>query len=160
MSRRKNKSNKKRFIKPDALYNNIFLAKFVNIIMNDGKKTVATRILYSALDIVKKDTDLPIEEIVDKIINLLAPTVELRSCRIGGSNYQVPIKVATERSHAIAMKWLKEAALNRKSKAMYLRLADEIKDLFASKGEAYKKHENNNKMAEANKAFAHYRWSN
>ncbi|UAT43189.1 30S ribosomal protein S7 [Anaplasmataceae bacterium AB001_6] len=159
MSRRRRKIHKK-VIEPDCRYQSVFIAKLINIIMFAGKKSIASAIVYDAINLVIEKKKCSVEELVDDIIKNLAPNVELKSCRIGGTNYQVPVKVGEERSHSIAMKWLKNAAIKRKGKAMYLRLADEIQDLLEGKGEAYKKHENNNKMAESNKAFAHFRWSN
>ncbi len=156
MSRRK--SPPKRTVLPDPKFNNIELTKFVNIIMRDGKKSVAEKIVYGALDLVAdKGHGEPVVALFDALENV-GPKVEVKSRRVGGSNYQVPVEVRAERRVALAMRWMVEAARKRGEKSMGQRLAGEILDALESRGSAVKKREDVHKMAEANKAFAHFRW--
>ena len=156
MSRRH--SAKKREILPDPKFNNLVLAKFMNAIMEDGKKSVAERIIYGALDIVaaktKADPIVFFQEALDKV----KPAVEVKSRRVGGATYQVPVEVRPTRAQAVAMRWLKEAAQKRSEKTMDAKLAGELMDAHNERGTAIKKREETHKMAEANKAFAHFRW--
>jgi small subunit ribosomal protein S7 len=156
MSRRH--SAKKREILPDPRFNNLVLAKFMNAIMESGKKSVAERIVYGALEIVasksKMDPIVFFQESLDKI----KPAVEVKSRRVGGATYQVPVEVRPVRAQAVAMRWLKEAAEKRSEKTMEQKLAGELMDAHNERGTAIKKREETHKMAEANKAFAHFRW--
>jgi len=149
----------KREILPDPKFGNRTLSKFMNIVMQSGKKSVAERIVYGALDQVaeKNKTGEPLD-IFEKALANIRPMVEVKSRRVGGATYQVPIEVRGERGMALAMRWLVEAARKRGEKTMGLRLAGEIMDANDSKGTAVKKREDTHRMAEANKAFAHYRW--
>ncbi len=147
-----------REILPDPKFGSQLLAKFINVVMVDGKKSVAERIVYGALDIIaeKKGAEaLPaFEEGLDKI----RPLVEVKSRRVGGSTYQVPVEVRPSRQTALAMRWLVEASRKRGEKSMKERLAHELLDAMENRGSAVKKREDVHRMAEANKAFAHYRW--
>ena len=149
----------KREILPDPKFGNRTLSKFMNIVMQSGKKSVAEKIVYGALDQVAEKTksDEPLD-IFEKALGNIRPMVEVKSRRVGGATYQVPIEVRGERGMALAMRWLVEAARKRGEKTMGLRLAGEIMDANESKGTAVKKREDTHRMAEANKAFAHYRW--
>lgn len=144
---------------PDPLYNSERIAKFINCVMERGKKTVARGVVYRALDVVKEKAK--VEDAVavfDEAIRNVGPTVEVRSRRVGGSNYQVPREVAQNRRVALAMRWIIEAARSKKGQPMHIKLADELIAAFKNEGEAIKKRENTHKMAEANKAFAHFAW--
>ena len=156
MSRRH--AAKKREILPDPRFGNVVLAKFMNCIMESGKKSVAERIVYGALEIVasktKSDPVVFFQEALDK----LKPAVEVKSRRVGGATYQVPIEVRPVRAQAVAMRWLKAAAEKRSEKTMEQKLAGELMDAHNDRGTAVKKREDTHKMAEANKAFAHFRW--
>jgi len=149
----------KREILPDPKFGNRTLSKFMNIVMQSGKKSVAEKIVYGALDQVadKSKSDMPLE-IFEKALENIRPMVEVKSRRVGGATYQVPIEVRGERGMALAMRWLVDSARKRGEKTMGLRLAGEILDANESKGSAVKKREDTHRMAEANKAFAHYRW--
>ncbi len=146
-------------VKPDSKYDSLKVSKFINHLMERGKKTVATKILYDALEIIKdkEKVENPIE-IFDNAIKNAAPTVEVRSRRVGGANYQVPREVRPERRLYLGMNWIKAAARSKKGNPMAERLADEIILASKNEGEAVKKRENVHKMAEANKAFAHFAW--
>ncbi len=148
----------RREILPDPKYGNLTLAKFINMVMEDGKKSVAERVLYGALDQIaeKKGSD-PIESL-DQALENVRPVVEVKSRRVGGATYQVPIEVRPMRRNALAMRWLIEAARKRSEKSMAGRLAGELMDASESRGTAVKKKEDTHRMAEANKAFSHYRW--
>lgn len=154
---RKKVKIKKKEIKPDFVYNSTKVEKFINYVMKDGKKSLARKIVYRALDEIKKreKVDNPLD-VFELALNNVSPKMEVRSRRIGGANYQVPRPVRAERKLALAMRWILEAARSQKGKDMYLKLADEL--ILASKGEgsAVKKKENMEKMAEANMAFAHF----
>ena len=149
----------KREILPDPKFGSDILAKFINIIMVDGKKSVAERIVYGALDIVseKKSGVKPLE-IFEQALEKIRPSVEVKSRRVGGSTYQVPVEVRPARQSALAMRWLVEYARKRGEKSMRQRLAGEMMDAVESRGAAVKKREDVHRMAEANKAFSHYRW--
>jgi small subunit ribosomal protein S7 len=148
----------KRVILPDLKYQDNMVGKFINIIMKQGKKSIAEKIIYKSFAIIKtslKDDPLKIFKLaLDKI----RPMVELRSRRVGGANYQVPVEVTEERGLVLAFRWIKNAAKKRNEKQMHIRIANEIMDAFQERGEAVKKKETTHKMAEANKAFAHYLW--
>ncbi len=149
----------KRIILPDPKFGSEKLAKFINMVMKGGKKAVAERILYDALDtIVAKKTDADPLEVLDSALDNVAPMVEVKSRRVGGATYQVPIEVRSTRRQALAMRWLIEAARKRGEKSMQLKLAGELLDASEQRGSAVKKKEDTHRMAEANKAFAHYRW--
>ena len=157
MSRRK--SSVKREIIPDPLYKDIVVAKFINKMMESGKKSIARGILYNAFDEIKGKggTDEPLT-IFKKAIENLKPQIEVRSRRVGGANYQVPVDVRPSRRLALAMRWLVEFSRERGEKDMSRRLAGEILDAYNNRGNAIKKREDVHKMAEANKAFSHYNW--
>jgi small subunit ribosomal protein S7 len=148
----------KRVILPDPKYGNVQLAKFINTIMVDGKKSIAEKVVYGALDKVAERSKLDPLEAFDKALDNVRPVVEVKSRRVGGATYQVPVEVRSDRRNALAMRWIKEAARKRGEKSMGLRLAGEIMDAYESKGGAVKKREETHRMAEANKAFSHYRW--
>jgi small subunit ribosomal protein S7 len=148
----------KRKILPDPKFGSVELAKFMNVVMLDGKKAVAERIVYGALTQVQTKTGKEPLEIFSLAINNIKPTVEVKSRRVGGANYQVPVEVRPVRRLALAMRWLREAAKKRGEKSMDLRLASELIDASEGRGAAIKKREDTHKMAEANKAFSHFRW--
>ena len=148
----------KRIFYPDAKYQSLVLSKFINFIMYDGKKTTAEKIIYSALDQIKNKTkDDPIK-IFNDAINNIRPNLEVRSRRVGGATYQVPVEVKAKRSETLALRWLLEATRRRKNKTMSDKLFNELMDASQRKGSAIKKREDTHRMAESNKAFAHYRW--
>ncbi len=148
----------KRAILPDPKFGNQTITKFVNMIMVDGKKAVAEKIVYGALDqVAGKRSGDPLE-LFTKALDNIRPVVEVKSRRVGGATYQVPVEVRPDRRTALAMRWLVDAARKRSEKSMDQRLASEILDAFENKGAAVKKREDTHRMAEANKAFAHYRW--
>ena len=148
----------KREILPDAKFKDLVLAKFMNAIMLDGKKSVAETIVYGALDIVEnKAKTEPIRVFHDALENI-KPSVEVRSRRVGGATYQVPVEVRPERRQALAIRWLVSASRGRNENTMRERLAAELLDASNNRGSAVKKREDTHKMAEANRAFSHYRW--
>ena len=148
----------KREIHPDPKFGDMDLTKFMNYIMLDGKKSVAERIVYGALDIVEgKLKREPVRGFHDALENV-SPEVEVRSRRVGGATYQVPVEVRAERKKALAIRWLTAAARSRNESTMRERLAAELMDASANRGTAVKKREDTHRMAEANRAFAHYRW--
>lgn len=148
----------KRAVIPDPKYGNVTLSKFINMIMRDGKKSIAESVIYGALDrIEEKKSSAPVE-VLDKALENVQPMVEVKSRRVGGATYQVPVEVRADRRTALAMRWLVEAARKRSEKSMGARLAAEILEASDNRGTAVKKREDTHKMAEANKAFAHYRW--
>ncbi|AGF49436.1 30S ribosomal protein S7 [Candidatus Kinetoplastidibacterium galati] len=148
----------KREILPDPKFGSVELAKFINIVMLSGKKAVAERIVYGALDQIGNKTGKNPLEIFSLAISNVKPIVEVKSRRVGGANYQVPIEVRPIRRLALSMRWVREAAKKRGEKSMDLRLAGELIDASESRGSAMKKREDTHKMAEANKAFSHFRW--
>lgn len=148
----------KREILPDPKYGNQDVAKFVNVLMIDGKKSVAERIIYGAFNAIQKKTTKDPLEVFTQALGNVRPIVEVKSRRVGGANYQVPIEVRSVRRTALAMRWLREAARKRGEKSMDLRLAGELLDAADSRGGAMKKRDEVHRMAEANKAFAHYRF--
>ncbi len=148
----------KRVVLPDPKFGSIQVTKFVNMIMKGGKKSVAETILYKALDrIGEKATGEPMD-VLDKALENVSPMVEVKSRRVGGATYQVPVEVRTSRRSALAMRWLIEASRKRGEKSMQLKLAGELMDAAENRGNAVKKREDTHRMAEANKAFAHFRW--
>ncbi|GAA6168705.1 30S ribosomal protein S7 [Sessilibacter corallicola] len=148
----------KREILPDPKYGNITLAKFMNMVMVSGKKSVAERIVYGALEIVEQKLNKDPLEVFDEALENVAPLVEVKSRRVGGATYQVPVEVRPARRTALAMRWLVEYSRGRGEKSMVQRLAGEMIDASQSKGSAVKKREDVHRMAEANKAFSHYRF--
>ena len=149
----------KREVLPDPKFQNKILAKFMNHVMVDGKKSVAEKIVYGALDVVsKKATGSDPLEIFEKALEAIAPMVEVKSRRVGGAPYQVPVEVRVERRNALAMRWLVEHSRKRGEKSMDLRLAGEIFDASEGRGSAVKKREDVHRMAEANRAFSHFRF--
>jgi small subunit ribosomal protein S7 len=148
----------KREILPDPKFSSSELTKFVNVIMLDGKKAVAERIVYGALDQIAKKSGKDALEVFTLAINNVKPMVEVKSRRVGGANYQVPVEVRPVRRLALAMRWLREAAKKRGEKSMPLRLAGELAEAAEGRGGAMKKREEVHRMAEANKAFAHFRF--
>ena len=142
----------------DPVYKSTIIPKLINSIMYDGKKTVAEKIIYDAIDKIKsKSKDEPIT-VFNEAINNIRPTVEVRSRRVGGATYQVPVEVKSKRSQALALRWLIDASRKRKDKHMSDKISNELYDAFEKKGAAVKKREDVHKMAESNKAFAHFRW--
>ena len=156
MSRRR--AAEKRTILPDHKFKDLILAKFMNRIMKDGKKSVSEKIIYGAFDIVSKKTDKSPIEYFHDALNNVKPSLEVRSRRVGGATYQVPMEVRPRRAQALAMKWIVDSAIKRNEKTMRERVASEIMDAFNNKGNAVKKREEVHKMAEANRAFSHFRW--
>jgi len=149
----------KRKVIPDSKYESEIIAKFMNQLMVDGKKSIADSIVYGAFEQLEKDSKgEDTVEVFKKILDQVAPVVEVRSRRIGGATYQVPVEVRAKRRTALAMRWIVEAARNRKEKSMPARLAAELKEAKDGKGSAVKKKEDMHRMAEANKAFAHFRF--
>ncbi len=148
----------KRIVLPDPKFGSEKLAKFINMVMVSGKKAVAERIMYDALDKISEKHDGDPLEILDKAMENVAPMVEVKSRRVGGATYQVPVEVRASRRQALAMRWLIEAARKRGEKSMNLKLAGELMDAAEQRGSAVKKREDTHRMAEANKAFAHYRF--
>ena len=148
----------KREILPDPKFGSVELAKFMNVVMLDGKKAVAERIVYGALEQVQSKTGKEPLEVFSLAINNIKPIAEVKSRRVGGANYQGPVEVRPVRRLALAMRWLREAAKKRGEKSMDLRLAGELIDASEGRGAAMKKREDTHKMAEANKAFSHFRW--
>ena len=148
----------KREVPPDPLYGSTLITTIVNKIMVQGKKSVAESIVYGALDIIKnKKNDDPLK-ILHKAIDNVKPNLEVKSRRVGGATYQVPIEVRPDRKLSLALRWIIENARKKKEKTMMANLASELMDAYEEKGESIKKRDDTHKMAEANKAFAHYRW--
>ncbi|GAB4174512.1 MAG: 30S ribosomal protein S7 [Calditrichia bacterium] len=156
MRRRKAPERK---VLPDPKYKSVLVSKFVNNLMLDGKKSVAEKIFYDAMDIIaeKMKTDNPVE-VFNKAIENVAPILEVRSRRVGGATYQVPVEVREKRRMSLAMRWLITYSKNRGEKTMAMRLANELMAAYKNEGASIKKREDTHKMAEANKAFAHFRW--
>jgi len=148
----------KRDILADPIYGSKVISKLINQIMLDGKKGKAQTIVYKALDIVKENTGKEPNEVFEKALENIKPALEVKSRRVGGANYQVPTEVREERSLALGLRWLVDYARARGAHTMYENLANEIVDAFNGTGAAVKKREDTHRMAEANKAFAHYRW--
>ena len=156
MSRRH--AAEKREVLPDAKFGDTVLTKFMNNLMVDGKKSVAESIIYNALDRVEKRLKRSPIEVCHEALDNIKPSVEVRSRRVGGATYQVPVEVRTERREALAIRWLITAARKRNENTMEERLAGELQDAVNNRGTAVKKREDTHKMADANKAFSHYRW--
>jgi small subunit ribosomal protein S7 len=153
------KIRNKHVIKPEAVYDSVKVSKFINYVMEEGKKTVARKAVYDCFEILKEKAKVenPIE-VFETALKNTAPAMEVRSRRVGGANYQVPREVRPERRQALSMKWIVEAARSKKGKPISEKLAEEIFLASKNEGEAVKKRENTHKMAEANKAFAHFAW--
>ena len=156
MSRRR--AATKREVLPDHKFKDQILTKFMNRIMEDGKKSVSERIVYGAFDIVFKKTNKKPIEFFHEALDNVKPNLEVRSRRVGGATYQVPMEVRPRRAQTLAMKWIVDSAVKRNEKTMKERVASEIMDAFNNKGNAVKKREETHKMAEANRAFSHFRW--
>jgi len=152
------KRAEKIYIKPDAKYGDLIVAKFINSLMLDGKKTKARKVVYDAFDIIEERTKKPGLEIFKKAISNVQPVIEVRSRRVGGATYQVPTEVRPERRIALAMRWIKNYSRDRNDKSMSLKLASELIAASTGEGSSVKKKEDTHRMAEANKAFAHFKW--
>ncbi len=148
----------KRKILPDPKYSDRMVGRFTNVIMRDGKKSTAEHIVYGAFEIIEKKTRNDPLAMFRRALDNIRPRVEVKSRRVGGATYQVPIEVRPERANSLAMRWLSSYARNRAGKSMHEKLADEIIDAANERGESVKKREDTHRMAEANKAFSHYRW--
>ena len=156
MSRR-HKAEKREVI-PDAKFGDVILAKFMNSIMYDGKKSAAEAIVYGAFDIIQQKSRQEPLPLFKQALENVAPSIEVRSRRVGGATYQVPVEVRTERRQALAIRWIINAARGRNDKTMVDRLSAELMDAANNRGNAVKKREDTHRMAEANRAFSHYRW--
>ena len=156
MSRRK-KINK-REIELDARYKDGTISKFINVVMLDGKKTTAEKIIYTILDKISKEKKIDAIKFFHDVLNNVKPRVEVRSRRVGGATYQIPMEVKVDRSQALAIRWIIDAARKRSGKNMKMKLYQEFLDAHQNKGGAVKKREDSHRMADANKAFAHFRW--
>ena len=148
----------KRDVLPDAIYSSKVVTKLINSVMLDGKKGTAEKIIYEAFDIIKEKTGKNPVEVFDAAMENIMPLLEVKSRRVGGSNYQVPMEVRADRRQTLGLRWLTQYAKNRSGRGMANKLANEIMDAANGVGGAVKKREDTHKMAEANKAFAHYRW--
>ncbi len=148
----------KRDVLPDPKYGSVKITKFVNMIMKSGKKSVAETIMYNALDRINDKIDGEPTDVLDKALENVAPMVEVKSRRVGGATYQVPVEVRASRRTTLAMRWLIDASRSRGEKSMQLKFAGELMDAAENRGNAVKKREDTHRMAEANKAFAHFRW--
>ena len=148
----------KREIIPDPKYHNEVVAKFMNSVMNDGKKSVAERIVYGAFELIEGKTKQDPLAVFRSALDNVMPTIEVRSRRVGGATYQVPVEVRTDRRQALAIRWLLTAARGRNEKTMTEKLSGELLDAAGNRGNAVKKREDTHRMAEANRAFSHYRW--
>ena len=156
MSRRH--SAEKREVNPDPKFGNVIITKFMNSIMYDGKKSVAESIVYGALEIIEAKTKQDPLQVFKQALENVAPAIEVRSRRVGGATYQVPVEVRLERRQALAIRWIIIAARDRNDKTMVDRLSSELLDASNNRGNGVKKREDTHRMAEANRAFAHYRW--
>ncbi|AAZ21923.1 30S ribosomal protein S7 [Pelagibacteraceae bacterium] len=156
MSRKK--TQPKKVVTPDPIFNSTIIPKLINSIMYDGKKVVAEKIVYEAIEKIKSKTKEEPINVFNEAINNIKPTVEVRSRRVGGATYQVPVEVKTKRAQALAIRWLVDASRKRKDKHMSDKIFNELYDAYEKKGSAVKKREDVHKMAESNKAFAHFRW--
>ncbi len=156
MSRKKQAP--KRIVYPDPKYQSLILTKFINFIMYDGKRSVAEKIIYTALERIKEKTKQDPIKIFNDAISKVRPNLEVRSRRVGGATYQVPVEVKSKRSQTLALRWILEASRKRKNRTMSDKLFNELMDASQGKGSSIKKREDTHKMAESNKAFAHFRW--
>ena len=148
----------KRIIAPDPKYKNTLVSKFINGLMRKGKKSISRRIFYDAMDIVERRSKEEPVKVFEQAMENIKPVLEVRSRRVGGATYQVPVEVRTDRRQALAIRWLVSFSKKRGEKSMAQRLAGELLDAYNRRGTAFKKKEDTHRMAEANKAFAHYRW--
>jgi small subunit ribosomal protein S7 len=148
----------KRKVEPDARYSSVLVTKFVNKIMKEGRKSCAVRIMYDALDMVQTQMKQPALEVLEEAMRSVSPVLEVKPRRVGGSTYQIPVEVPPDRQVSLAMRWLLAAARSRPGKSMAEKLANELMDAARGTGAAVKKREDTHRMAEANRAFAHYRW--
>lgn len=148
----------RRQVLPDHQFKDLVLTKFMNIVMLDGRKSVAENIIYGALELITKKTDKKAIDYFHEALDKVKPTLEVRSRRVGGATYQVPMEVRPIRAQILAMKWIVDSARKRKEKTMQERIASELMDAFNNKGNAVKKREDTHKMADANRAFSHFRW--
>ena len=148
----------KRHVDPDPKFQDALVTKFVNVLMNHGKKAVAEGIVYDAFDIIQHKTGEDPVRVFKRAVDNIRPQLEVKSHRVGGSNYQVPVEVRPERKTALALRWIISFARSRGERSMTERLANELMDASANRGNAVKKKDDTHRMAEANKAFAHYRW--
>jgi len=149
---------KKREVLPDPVYGDTLVTKFINSLMYDGKKSVAERVFYQTLDVIKERTGKEGIEVFRQAVENVKPSLEVKSRRVGGATYQVPIEVRAGRKQALSIRWLIAASRSKKERTMIERLSGELMDAADSKGIAFKKKEDTHKMAEANRAFAHFRW--
>ena len=156
MSRKK--TQPKKVVTPDPIFNSTIIPKLINSIMYDGKKVVAEKIVYEAIEKIKSKTKEEPINVFNEALNNIKPSVEVRSRRVGGATYQVPVEVKTKRAQALAIRWLVDASRKRKDKHMSDKIFNELYDAYEKKGSAVKKREDVHKMAESNKAFAHFRW--
>ena len=152
------KLKKKPILEPDLIYQSEKVSKFINYVMYSGKKSTAQEVVYQALGVIKEKIKTEPLEVLDAALRNTTPNMEVRSRRVGGANYQVPVEVRPERRTALSMKWIISAARSKKGKPMHIKLADELIAASKNEGDAVKKRENVHKMAEANKAFAHFAW--
>jgi len=148
----------KRIIAPDPKYKNTLVSKFINGLMREGKKSISRRIFYDAMDLVERRSKEEPVKVFEQAMENIKPVLEVRSRRVGGATYQVPVEVRTDRRQALAIRWLVGFSKKRGEKSMAQRLAGELLDAYNRRGAAFKKKEDTHRMAEANKAFAHYRW--
>ncbi len=148
----------KRIIAPDPKYKNTLVSKFINGLMRQGKKSISRRIFYDAMEIVERRSKEEPVKVFEQAMENIKPVLEVRSRRVGGATYQVPVEVRTDRRQALAIRWLVGFSKKRGEKSMAQRLAGELLDAYNKRGTAFKKKEDTHRMAEANKAFAHYRW--
>lgn len=147
-----------RHILPDPKFGNVIVAKFINMLMVSGKKSVAEKVVYEALAKVAEKKQIEAVDVLENALEKVRPSVEVKSRRVGGATYQVPVEVRPVRQNALAMRWLIDAARNRNEKSMAQRLANEFIDALEERGAAVKKRDDTHRMAEANRAFAHFRW--
>lgn len=148
----------KREVLPDPIYNSVVITKLINQVMLDGKKGVAQRICYDAFSMINEKTGRDAQEVFDEALENIMPVLEVKARRVGGATYQVPIEIRPERRQTLALRWLVDFSRKRSERTMCERLANEIMDAVNNAGGAFKKKEDTHKMAEANRAFAHYRW--
>ena len=148
----------KRYIQPDPRYGDLIVSKMINIVMERGKKSTAEQIVYGAFDILKEKTGKEPLEVFKQAVDNVRPLLETKSRRVGGATYQVPVSVRTDRGMTLALRWLRTYSRARKGKPMRVKLAEEIMDSYNKTGTSIKKREDVHKMAESNRAFAHYRW--
>lgn len=151
-------SVKRKEIKPDSVFQSVLIAKFINCIMRKGKKILAEKIMYGALDLIREKTGEDALKVFTKAVDHVKPKIEVRSRRIGGATYQIPIDVPEFRATSLGIRWIIESAKKRSEKSMVEKLSNELIDAYNNRGTAIKKREDTHKMAEANKAFAHYKW--